>query len=172
MSDIETIYKIIQMLPVKTKTGIEKKVIIVSETCPHCNEYLERQDVKEFIKSNDFTKVEFNPFLYCGDCKDGYIIRRISAVDTPTLVDIANLDVENPPTTTAEFAKHLTDLGLRPILGTRKRKKKETTREIEKVEEPTTRKRKKKQEFIKKKQETKNVRKASLGCLEDKCIEM
>ena len=169
--NIDTIYKIVSSLP-KTinKDKDVKKVFILSDSCPHCNEYIQRSETKDFLKSTDFAKVEFNPYLYGADSKDLYIIKRIPKIDTPTLVDLHNLDVGNVPEKPIEWARHYVDVGLKPIPSrSRKRKTEET-------EETTTKRRtrstKKKTKFVEQKEEQKRITKASNKCLEDICTDI
>jgi hypothetical protein len=167
--NIDTIYKIVSSLP-KTinKDKDVKKVFVVSDTCPHCNEYIQRSETKEFLKSTDFA---FNPYLYGADAKDLYIIKRIPKIDTPTLVDLHNLDVGNVPEKPIEWIKHYVDVGLRPVIGrTRKRKTEETQEETTKK---TSRTRStKKTKFVEQKEEKKRITKALNKCLEDVCTEI
>jgi hypothetical protein len=169
--DIYIIQKIVTALPrtIKDKDKDIKKVFVLSDTCPHCNEYIQKSEVKEFLKSTDFAKVAFNPYLYAADSKDLYIIKRIPRIDTPTLVDLHNLDVGNVPEKPIEWIKHYVDVGLRPVIGrTRKRKTEETQEETTKRTKRTTRK---KTKFVEQKEEQKRISKASNRCLENICTE-
>jgi hypothetical protein len=169
--NIDTIYKIVSNLPqIINKDKDVKKVFILSDTCPHCNEYIQRSETKDFLKSTDFAKVEFNPYLYGADAKDLYIIKRIPKIDTPTLVDLHNLDVGSVPEKPIEWARHYVDVGLKPIPSrSRKRKTEET-------EETTTKRRtrstRKKTKFVEQKEEKKRITKAANKCLEDVCTEI
>ncbi|MCC6057567.1 MAG: hypothetical protein LM568_01435 [Desulfurococcaceae archaeon] len=170
--DIYIIQRILSALPnTINKDKDVKKVFVLSDTCPHCNEYIQRSETKEFLKSTDFAKVVFNPYLYAADAKDLYIIKRIPKIDTPTLIDLSNLEVGNVPEKPIEWIKHYVDVGLRPVIGrTRKRKTEETQEETtKKTRRRSTRK---KTKFVEQKEEQKRVSKASNRCLEDICTEI
>jgi hypothetical protein len=170
--DIHIIQKIVSTLPnTINKDKDVKKVFVLSDTCPHCNEYIQRSETKEFLKSTDFAKVVFNPYLYAADAKDLYIIKRIPKIDTPTLVDLHNLEVGNVPEKPIEWAKHYVDVGLKPTGRTRKRKTEETQEETTTKKTRRTRSTRKKTKFVEQKEEQKRISKASNRCLEDICTE-
>jgi len=171
--DIYIIQKIVSNLPrTINKDKDVKKVFVLSDTCPHCNEYIQKSETKEFMKSTDFAKIEFNPYLYGADSKDLYIIKRIPKIDTPSLVDLHNLEVGNVPEKPIEWIKHYVDVGLRPVIGrTRKRKTEETQEETTTKKTRRTRSTRKKTKFVEQKEEQKRISKASNRCLEDICTE-
>ena len=168
MVDLETVLSIVNQLglPKKPET---LKVFIVNENCPHCNEFVDSSQFKDFVKSNDFTSISFEGYTYCADCKDIYITNRVFRTDTPTLVDIADLEVETVPQKYIEWLKHYQDVGIKiPKKVTRRKSESEGTgkrkRKSKKTEEEYN-------EFVRQKHERKKVAKAANQCLEDICIE-
>ena len=168
MIDTDTVINIVSQIPLPAKRSTDiKKVFVLREDCPHCNELADSAQFKDFVKSNDFTQIVFSEqgYVFCADCKDSYIINRIFRVDTPTLVDMVNLDVEAVPQKFVEWLRHYQDIGI-------KMPKKVTRRKSE-SEETGKRKRKSKSEeseFVKQKRERKLVRRATELCTEDICI--
>ncbi|MCW4002663.1 MAG: hypothetical protein NWE95_01950 [Candidatus Bathyarchaeota archaeon] len=167
MVDLETVLSIVNQLGLPKKPDT-LKIFIVNESCPHCNEFVDSSQFKDFVKSNDFTAISFEGYTFCGDCKDSYITNRIFRIDTPTLVDIADLEVEPVPQKYIEWLKHYQDVGLKvPKRATRRKTESEGTSKKRK----RSKKSEELNEFVREKQEKKNIAKAANQCLEDICIE-
>lgn len=159
---------IAKAIPKRVEQKIIKKVAVLSPQCPHCREFADSQDFKEFAKSTDFIHVETrNPYRWCTDCKDHMILSRTLSLEYPTWVDMVTLDVRPPPRTNIEWIQEYVDVLGRVKIPKRRGKKSES----EETEEKPKRKRKSESEHVAKKKERKAVKKAFEQCEKDVCIE-
>lgn len=151
-----------------------RRIVVLSDTCPHCEEFIKSRLFKEFLSktaTKNLVAITYEPFIWCGDCNNQSIETREIVIETPAMIDIDTMDIETPMPTMSYIVKELVELGIYSLpRATTSRKEEEKEEKKEEKPRKRTRKQRKKEEFYSRKEEERIISRAA-SCRNDVCIE-
>lgn len=152
-----------------------RKIIVISDNCIHCEEYVKSNIFRELVsKSSNRIAIISDPIPFCADCTTNSITKRDISVELPSIIDLQTHEIYTAPRNTSGLIKELTSMGIYSL--PKKEPEKKSRRKTDNIDETDesskkkTRKRLKKEEFYRRKEEEKMI-KAAIECSNNVCIE-